>query len=76
MEGTEDSADGIKDGVYWAQDLGVAVRFWCFVSVGFIVALVFGLYWGEYNVYKKILNGDRAANDEVDDVASHYNLLG
>lgn len=76
VTGTEDSADDIKDGIYWAQGLGADVRFWCFVAVGFVVAMVLGLYWGEHNVYTKILNGDGAAEDEVDDVASHYNLLG
>ena len=77
MEGTEDNADSIKDGVYWAHDFGSAVRFWCFISVGLIVALVVGIYWGERNVYSKIVNGeddDEPDSNLINVGDDHYNL--
>lgn len=70
MQGTEDDADGIKDGVYWAQDFGAAVRFWSFVLVGVTAATVAGLYWGERNT----LAG--GSGEEELGAEDHYNLLG
>mmetsp|Transcript_9558 Transcript_9558/g.17942 ORF Transcript_9558/g.17942 Transcript_9558/m.17942 type:complete len:704 (-) Transcript_9558:163-2274(-) len=71
MVGTEDDADSVKDGVYWAQDFGTAVRFWCFVSVGLIAAIVAGFYWGESRTMIKYgLHGD----DE--NAAQYQSLLG
>jgi hypothetical protein len=74
MEGTEDSADSIKDGVYWAQDLAARVRFWCFVSLGLMAAVLAGVYWGEWR------GGGAGAGsgeeEEEKEERSHYHLLG
>ena len=44
----KDTADGIKDGIYGAQDLGDLVQLWSFVAAGILAATIIGLVLSKY----------------------------
>jgi len=44
----EDTANGVKDGIYGAQELGEMVQLWSFVAAGILAAAVAGLVLSKY----------------------------